>query len=170
MKRLLVHPLSSTCWGIFWDKYRRHRPFHAASWKQRLLAFPTIFVREPFYALERWIYGRRLAEQKIENSPIFIVGHWRSGTTHLHNLLSQDPHFAYLSFSNMTMPFDMLLGRYLPVIPYLMKLVLPRTRGIDQLPMSAQLPQEEELALGMLKGVSYYNCYFFPGHWDEYFA
>lgn len=70
----------------------------------------------------------------------------------------------------MTMPFDMLLGRYLPVIPYLMKLVLPRTRGIDQLPMSAQLPQEEELALGMLKGVSYYNCYFFPGHWDEYFA
>lgn len=170
LKRLIVHPLSSTRWRIFWDKYRRHRPFHSVSFRQRILAFPSIFIREPFYALERLIYGRRLAEQEIENSPIFIIGHWRSGTTHLHNLLTQDPQFAYLSFSNMTMPFDMLLGKYLPVIPFLMKLALPRTRGIDQLPMKPHLPQEEELALGMLKGVSYYNCYFFPQHWDEYYA
>ena len=31
-----------------------------------------------------------------ENQPVFVIGHWRSGTTHLHYLLSQDQQFSYL--------------------------------------------------------------------------
>jgi hypothetical protein len=27
--------------------------------------------------------------------PLFVLGHWRSGTTHLHNLLAVDRRFAF---------------------------------------------------------------------------
>ena len=135
-----------------------------------MIALVSLLARTPFYLLERLIYGRRLASQEIENGPIFIVGHWRSGTTHLHNLLSQDKQFAYHSFADMVMPHDMLLERYLPVIQLIVKMSLPKTRGIDRLPLKLHLPQEEEMSLGMLSGISYYNCYFFPQHWKEYFA
>ncbi len=137
---------------------------------QRLLAILSLVVRTPFYFLEKLLYDQRLTTHKIERGPIFIVGHWRSGTTHLHNILSQDEQFAYLSFSNMVMPHDLLIGRYLPIIPLIMRISLPKTRGIDSLPLKPHLPQEEELSLGMIGGVSYYNCYFFPPHWKEYFA
>jgi len=170
MKRMVVHPMSSASWRIFSEKFRRHSPFHAASRLQRFAAVGSLLVRLPFYALEKLIFKRRLADHHIEKGPIFIVGHWRSGTTHLHNLLSQDPQFSYLSFSNMVMPHDLLLGRILPVIPWIMKFCIPKTRGIDSLTLNPQSPQEEELALFMLGGVSYYNCYFFPQQWDEYFA
>ncbi len=170
MKRLLVHPMSSANWKIFWRKHLRHRPFNQASRIQRVLAILSIFVRTPFYLLEKIVYDRRLAAHKIESGPIFIIGHWRSGTTHLHNILSQDEQFSYLSFSNMVMPHDLLVGRYFPVIPLIMKMNLPKTRGIDSLPIKPNLPQEEELSLGMIGGVSYYNCYFFPKRWKEYFT
>lgn len=170
MKRLKVHPISSTSWKFFWEKYFRHRPFNRESRLQRIIAIGSLVFRSPFYLLESLIFDRRLAKHPIEEGPIFVIGHWRSGTTHLHNILSQDKRFSYLSFSNMVMPHDMLLGRFLPVIPLIMKLALPKTRGIDKLPLSPHLPQEEELSLGMLSGDSYYNCYFYPQHWDNYFT
>src|SRR6478735_3085397 len=36
---------------------------------------------------ESMLYGRKIAEQKIDHDPVFILGHWRSGTTLLHNLM-----------------------------------------------------------------------------------
>ncbi len=167
---MVVHPMSSASWGVFLEKFRRHSPFRAASRLQRFAAVGSLLVRVPFYALEQLLFKRRLADHQIEKGPIFIVGHWRSGTTHLHNLLSQDEQFSYLSFANMVMPHDLLLGRYLPVIPLITKLFMPKTRGIDSLALNLESPQEEEIALFMLAGVSYYNCYFFPQQWDEYFA
>lgn len=42
------------------------------------------------------INGRAIASQPLHPQPVFILGHPRTGTTHLHNLLSQDTdRFAY---------------------------------------------------------------------------
>jgi hypothetical protein len=38
-------------------------------------------------AIENRRFGPRIASTEVE-SPLFILGHWRSGTTHLHNLLA----------------------------------------------------------------------------------
>ena len=35
-------------------------------------------------------YKKLLADKKIENDPVFILGHWRSGTTFVHNVFSCD--------------------------------------------------------------------------------
>ena len=47
-----------------------------------------------FAAWEDLRYRQRIKATKIE-PPLFILGIWRSGTTHLHNLLAQDGRFAY---------------------------------------------------------------------------
>jgi hypothetical protein len=48
----------------------------------------------PLAACERWLYGRKVSATKVD-PPLFILGIWRSGTTHLHNLLARDDRFAY---------------------------------------------------------------------------
>ena len=48
-----------------------------------------------FGACEKLIYGRRIAKTEIVEHPVFILGHWRSGTTFLHKLLSLDARHAY---------------------------------------------------------------------------
>ena len=45
--------------------------------------------------LRRMLYGRKVAQQPLHPEPVFILGHPRTGTTHLHNLLAMDPRFAY---------------------------------------------------------------------------
>ena len=40
---------------------------------------------------------RRQWEQAEIQPPLFILGHYRSGTTHLHNLLALDTRFAFLN-------------------------------------------------------------------------
>ena len=49
--------------------------------------------------LLRWlvalIYGRRVARTEIKEQPIFVLGHWRGGTTLLHELLVLDERFTY---------------------------------------------------------------------------
>ncbi len=36
--------------------------------------------------IERLAYDSRLAKITLDKPPIFVIGHWRSGTTFLHNL------------------------------------------------------------------------------------
>src|SRR5688572_4545420 len=44
-------------------------------------SFQNSFVRW----IERWRFSRCLQDVQVQ-PPVFIIGHWRSGTTHLHNL------------------------------------------------------------------------------------
>src|SRR5690606_30874249 len=39
----------------------------------------------------RFIFGRRIRSVVLDPAPIFVLGHWRSGTTFLHELLASDP-------------------------------------------------------------------------------
>lgn len=39
---------------------------------------------------QKMVFGRRVANTTIADPPIFIVGHWRTGTTLLHELLALD--------------------------------------------------------------------------------
>jgi hypothetical protein len=49
-------------------------------------------------SISRWReqrrYGTAITAQKVL-PPLFILGHWRTGTTHLHNLLAVDRRFAF---------------------------------------------------------------------------
>src|SRR5436190_15005136 len=58
------------------------------------ISFATV-VNSLLHPLERLIFGRGIARTEIRKAPIFILGHWRSGTTLLHELLVLDQRHGF---------------------------------------------------------------------------
>src|SRR5262245_54286911 len=52
-----------------------------------------------FHTLLRWLqrdlYGSKIDRTPIREAPIFIIGHWRTGTTLLHELLILDERHTF---------------------------------------------------------------------------
>lgn len=108
---------------------------------------------------ERLLYGRRV--QSLELSPpIFILGHWRSGTTLLHELLSRDPQFTFPTQYECAFPGHFLLtGGWLP---WLTRWLVPKTRPMDNMAAGWDRPGEDEIALLLLTLHSPYLRVAFP--------
>lgn len=128
---------------------------------QRFIAAVAQTVRFPFATMEGLRHNAAIRRHRLSEPPIFLVGHWRSGTTHLHNLMSRDPQFGFLKFSETAMPLDML-GPLLPFACSRIEKALPATRGFDKVKLALDEPQEEEMALGNLQAHGYYGVYHFP--------
>ena len=126
-------------------------------------------ARTPLSMLER-AYVKRKQFSLLDGdpkAPIFILGHWRSGTTHLYNILGKDPRFAYVSPFAVGMPWDfLLLGRWLN--PLLRK-ALPADRYIDRVEVNPDSPQEDEIGLAAMQDLSYYFGIYFPEHFDRHY-
>jgi len=93
----LFHPLCgsnlSTLLRLFLTNGGIDRPNLAPA----TLALAVTLARLPFSTLERILITGFYERGVQVKAPIFIVGYWRSGTTHLHNLLGQSEHFGYIS-------------------------------------------------------------------------
>lgn len=123
-----------------------------------------ITIASPLWAPLRWaeriVYGGTLAALDIRQPPLFVVGHWRTGTTHLHNLLSHDPRLAFISTFQTLAPSSFLLGRH--TLRPLVARSMPKTRPMDNMALSADLPQEEEFAMCNVTPHSFYVGWYFP--------
>ncbi|HZZ27494.1 MAG TPA: sulfotransferase [Pirellulales bacterium] len=109
--------------------------------------------------LQRLIYGRRIAATEIKHPPVFIIGHWRSGTTYLHELMVRDTQFAYPTFYECYEPNHLLISGW--IAPILLWPLLPRKRPMDNMPMGWYRPQEDEFAIVAMGGPTpYYRCAF----------
>ncbi len=97
------------------------------------------------YRLSEAVYGRRIADYKIEHPPIFVLGHWRTGTTYLHDLLACDPEFGYPTTYECIFPNHFLLTG--PLARFGFGLVQPEKRPMDDVAVGTDRPQEEEFAL-----------------------
>ncbi len=129
----------------------------------RLIVLGIInIINFPFRSWERIFINPRITKNTISEPPIFIIGHWRSGTTHLHNLLSQDEQMGYVTTYQGVFP-DTLFnkgGRFL--FKNFTRLLIPRTREGDNVTLDPDNPQEEEFALGDKTPVCYYYFWMFP--------
>ena len=120
----------------------------------------TTFLLIPLQIIEFCLYHRKIKKTIIAKDPIFIIGHWRSGTTYLHNLLTQDKQFAFPATYQCFLPGVFLTGgRFMKAIH---KRNLPPTRPMDNVKMHPDFPQEEEFAMSSLTSFSYYQTLFFP--------
>lgn len=125
-----------------------------------LLITLTSFITIPFRILEKIIYGKRVAETVIHEDPIFIIGYPRSGTTHLHNLISQDPNLGFVTQFQTLAPEAVLVGHKL--LRPLLNRLLPAKRPQDNVQMALDYPQEEEHAIGNMSIHSEFHAIFFP--------
>ena len=121
----------------------------------------------PLNLYERLKYKKKIDSTKIEKDPIFIIGHWRSGTTYLHNLLSQDKQFGYPTTFQTVVPA--LFLSFEKQIKPIVEASLPPTRPEDNVPLAADFPQEEEYAMGNLCPYSFYNGWCFPQNMEFYY-
>ena len=123
----------------------------------------TSLLSGPFRIWEQAAYGRLTAQTSIPPSPIFVIGHWRSGTTHLQNLLCRDRNLGYLSGFQAIAPGFSLVGKK-GIRRLLARVVEPRnrTRPMDSIPFSLDAPQEEELALANMTAHSFSHAFVVP--------
>ncbi len=123
-------------------------------------------------SLWRWIEQQRFAQQLEQVKvlpPLFVLGHWRSGTTLLHNLLTVDQRFAFPSNYQTLFPHTFLTTEALHA--RLVKIFLPKNRPMDNVEWTMQTPQEDEFALCITTLKSPYLGWFFPkrrAHYDRY--
>lgn len=90
-------------------------------------------------------YRKLLADKPLEHDPVFILGHWRSGTTFMHNVFSCDKHFGYNTTYQTVFPHLMMWGQ--PFFKKNMSWLMPDKRPTDNMELAVDLPQEEEFAL-----------------------
>ena len=111
-------------------------------------------------------YKKLLADKPLENDPVFILGHWRSGTTFVHNILAQDKHFGYTTTYQTVFPHMMMFGQ--SMFKKTMGWLMPDKRPTDNMELAPDLPQEEEFSLSNMMPYSYYDFWFFPERMMEY--
>jgi hypothetical protein len=122
----------------------------------------------PLCFYERITSDKKIKNTKIEKPPIFIIGHWRSGTTYLHNLMSQNLDFAYpTTFQTIT---PGLFLKFEKQIKPIVASSLPPTRPQDSIVLGADLPQEDEYGIGNISPYSFYHGWCFPKNRDFYYS
>jgi len=134
----------------------------------RALFVSTVsFLTIPIRLFEWARYGATLKQIEIEHPPVFIIGHWRSGTTLLHNLMSLDENLGYVTMYQTIAPdFFLVATRF---VKRMIARAMPAKRVMDNMAWNIELPQEEEFALANISPYSFYHHWSFPRKASEYF-
>jgi len=96
-------------------------------------------------SIQRLFWGRDIAATSLSQDPIVILGHWRSGTTLLHELLALDPNLVAPSTIQCAVPSHFVLSEQFATER--LGFLLPHRRPMDAMRMGFARPQEDELAL-----------------------
>lgn len=124
-------------------------------------------VRSPFTIVEKFAASRAINRMPPMQPPLFIVGHWRSGTTHLCNILSQSPRFGFISPFAVGLPWNFLkLAKW--IRPFLEKM-LPANRFVDRMKVSPESAQEDEFGLASMQTISFLHGWYFPNRFSSNF-
>ena len=160
LARRLLSPLQGATAGDWWRLFVRHRfAIDPRYWPRAMLLTLAGLSNSAFARLEEWKYGRRIDAAEVR-PPLFILGHYRSGTTHLHNLLSLDPRFAYPTLLQALYPHTFLTSG--AMLAPLMAALLTRRRPQDNMTQAAGSPAEDEFALCVATALSPYMAWVFP--------
>lgn len=135
-------------------------------WGKLAKVLATSSVLLPLRIVERACFTARASRTAIHPSPVYVQGFARAGTTHLHNLLAQDPNFGFVTtFQAFAAPMFLTTRGWLaPAIADR----LPRTRPMDNMAVSLTLPQEEEVALACTSHLSPVHQVSFPSRMQAF--
>ncbi|MDB4557722.1 sulfotransferase [bacterium] len=130
----------------------------------RLLMAIAILFATPFNTLlallQSMLFRRKLADAELHGPPVFIVGHWRSGTTLLHELMVRDERLSSPSTFQCFAPCHFLVTEWF--FRRFASWLLPGKRPMDNMAAGWDRPQEDEFALMNLGQPSPYRRIAFP--------
>jgi hypothetical protein len=119
-------------------------------------------VNSPSAFLQRFFYGKRIRETKLAGHPVFVIGHWRSGTTLLHEYLIKDERFGFADTYTCFAPEHFIFSRFF-LRPFA-AILMPKKRPMDNMAAGFDRPQEDEFALTAMGLPSPYRNVFFPNN------
>jgi len=111
-------------------------------------------------SIDRLAFSRQVSRVRLKAPPLFILGHWRSGTTFLHELLIRDPEHTFPSTYQCFVPHHFVFTESW-ITPWT-KGLLPSRRPMDNMAAGWHRPQEDEFALGNLGQPTPYLSMMFP--------
>jgi omega-hydroxy-beta-dihydromenaquinone-9 sulfotransferase len=109
--------------------------------------------------VQEWFFGPYIERTQIKDAPIFIIGHWRSGTTLLHELMVLDERYTFPTTYECLAPNHFLASAR---VFTKLKFLLPAKRPMDDMATGWDRPQEDEFALVNMGLPSPYLTMAFP--------
>ena len=110
-------------------------------------------------------YGQAIRDA-IVDPPVFVLGIWRSGTTHLQNLFAVDERFAFPNWYQVAYPHS-FLGTEAKRSKFL-GFFIPETRFQDNMKYGLMFPAEDEFALCTTSARSPLMSWVFPRRAEHY--
>ncbi len=152
------HGMPSTVW---WPMLKKHR--WQFDWGRSHFVTSvslSTLITDPICLMQHALYQRRIASIQLAGPPVFVLGHWRSGTTLLHELLQLDDRFGSPNTYQCFAPWHFLLTEKL--MTTFGNFLIPERRPMDNMKAGWRLPQEDEFALMALGAPSPYTRIAFP--------
>lgn len=141
----------------------------AVDWTHAYIAIIVTIVSSThtlFRILQDFLHGEQVRRTPIREAPLFIIGHWRTGTTLLHELLILDERHTYPNTYQCLEPNHFLLSE--EFITRWLHFLMPSHRPMDNMAAGWSRPQEDEFALCMMGQPSPYLTIAFPNHPPAY--
>ena len=142
---------------------------------RRIKNLPPWLIKTLLFEPLRWVelarYSQRIKEHQLLKHPLFILGYYRSGTSYLHQCLTQDDRFGYHSNYQMVLPEVMLTTEKAlrPAFNFICR-TLHITDSVHRVPLSFSFPGEEDATMTTYldpKGAQW--GYFFPKKMSQQF-
>jgi len=148
---------------LLWqNKFRIHPKYWLRFWYAILLSWVTT----PLRVIEYLRFNRKIKKTEITKDPLFIIGHYRTGTTYLITLLAYDKSKGYVSNLEGYAPhFFLAFHKFTKA---LIDMSLPEQRPMDNVIMGSDEPTEEEYSIGAMSKYGFYNGFIFPRNFDLY--
>lgn len=144
-----------------WIRLLRQNKTSKQSRRIRIKITLFVIVSAPFRLVEKLIVSRRIKKVDLqEKPPVFVIGHWRSGTTHLHYLLALDKQFSCLTAFQAFFYHVAFVSK--SFMKPLLQLMMPKTRPQDNVKIDSNSPTEEEHPLVNCTEKSGMQTFFFP--------
>ncbi len=134
-------------------------------WDALKITFFSV-LSTPFQILDRIVFWYKTRSITVNDEPLFIIGHWRSGTTYLHYLLAKDESFGFLSVYQAFIPNITTIGGKL--FKKIFTPLVPHKRPQDNIEVSIDIPAEEENAISTYALESASHSFWFPKN-EKYF-
>jgi hypothetical protein len=108
-----------------------------------LFIFQNAFWTSLFTWQENQVYGEKLKSFPVPDDPVFIIGHWRTGSTFLHQILALDEQLVTPKLFQTVFPESFLVAErfYRPIMG-----ALVNKRPMDNVIQGFDDPQEDEFA------------------------
>lgn len=154
----------------WWRLLRENRfAVDPAYWHRALFITALGCMNSWYRRREERLWGEAVEAAELAGPPLFVLGHWRSGTTHLHNLLALDDRFAFANTYQVVNPYTFLTTEAFNTRRF--RALLPDTRPMDNVALSFEAPQEDEFGPALACFRSLYPGISFPrnvAHYERY--